>query len=64
MTKDEKDREIKEIRREAGQIWARIEQDYINLRYTERLKYAQIRLQELRNRLQELERSDGNEQGN
>jgi len=58
MTKDEKDREIKEIRREAGQIWARIEQDYINLRYTERLKYAQIRLQELRNRLQELERSD------
>jgi len=55
MTKDEKDREIKEIRREAGQIWARIEQDYINLRYTERLKYAQIRLQELRNRLQELE---------
>jgi len=58
MTKDEKDREIKEIRREAGQIWARIEQDYINLRYTERLKYEQIRLQELRNRLQELERSD------
>ena len=61
MTKDEKDREIKEIRREAGQIWARIEQDYINLRYTERLKYAQIRLEELRNRLKELEGSDGNE---
>ena len=61
MTKDEKDREIKEIRREAGQIWARIEQDYINLRYTERLKYAQIRLEELRNRLRELEEG-GNEE--
>ncbi len=53
-----RDQEIRAIKREAGQIWARIEQDYINLRYTERLKYAQIRLQELRNRLQELERSD------
>jgi len=61
MTKDE---EIRAIKREAGQIWARIERDYLDLRYTERLKYAQIRLQELRNRLQELERSDGNEQGN
>ena len=67
-----RDQEIRAIKREAGQIWARIEQDYINLRSiregksafpngkpdTERLKYAQIRLQELRNRLQELERSD------
>ena len=58
MVKKTKDEEIRAIKREAGQIWARIEQDYINLRYSERLKYAQIRLQELRNRLQELERSD------
>ena len=61
MTKDE---EIRAIKREAGQIWARIERDYLDLRYTERLKYAQIRLEELRNRLKELEGSDGNEQGN
>ena len=62
MTKDE---EIRAIKREAGQIWARIERDYLDLRYTERLKYAQIRLEELRNRLRELEeRGGGNEQGN
>jgi hypothetical protein len=58
MVKMTKDEEIRAIKREAGQIWARIERDYLDLRYTERLKYAQIRLQELRNRLQELERSD------
>jgi len=62
MTRDD---EIRAIKREAGQIWARIEQDYINLRYSERLKYAQIRLEELRNRLRELEEGGGgNEQGN
>jgi hypothetical protein len=61
MTKDE---EIRAIKREAGQIWARIEQDYINLRYTERLKYAQIRLEQLRTRLAELEGGGSNEQGN
>jgi len=62
MTKDE---EIRAIKREAGQIWARIERDYLDLRYTERLKYAQIRLEELRNRLRELEEGGGgNEQGN
>ncbi len=58
MTKDE---EIRAIKREAGQIWARIERDYLDLRYTERLKYAQIRLEELRNRLRELEEG-GNEE--
>jgi len=53
-----KDQEIRAIKREAGQIWARIEQDYLDLRYTERLKYGQQRLEELRARLKELERSD------
>jgi len=55
MTKDE---EIRAIKREARQLWSRIEQDYLDLRYTERLKYAQIRFEELRNRLKELEGSD------
>ena len=59
-----KDQEIRAIKREAGQLWARIERDYINLRYTKTRRYAQQRLEELRARLKELERSDGNEQGN
>jgi len=58
MTKDE---EIRAIKREAGWLWARIERDYLDLRYTEARKYAQQRLAELRNRLEELERSDGND---
>jgi hypothetical protein len=58
MTKDE---EIRAIKREAGWLWARIERDYLDLRYTEARKYAQQRLTELRNRLKELERSDGND---
>jgi hypothetical protein len=61
MVKMTKDEEIRAIKREAGQIWARIERDYLDLRYTERLKYAQIRLEELRNRLRELEEG-GNEE--
>ena len=61
MTKDE---EIRAIKREAGQIWARIERDYLDLRYTERLKYAQQRLEQLRARLAELEGGGVNEQGN
>ncbi len=61
MTKDE---EIRAIKREAGQIWARIERDYLDLRYTERLKYGQQRLEQLRARLAELEGGGGNEQGN
>jgi len=58
MTKDE---EIRAIKREAGWLWARIERDYLDLRYTEARKYAQQRLAELRNRLKELEGSDGND---
>lgn len=58
MTKDE---EIRAIKREAGQIWARIERDYLDLRYTEARKYAQQRLVELKNRLKELEGSDDDE---
>jgi len=58
MTKDE---EIRAIKREAGWLWARIERDYLDLRYTEARKYAQQRLAELRNRLEELKRSDGND---
>ncbi len=58
MTKDE---EIRAIKREAGWLWARIERDYLDLRYTEARKYAQQRLTELRNRLEELKRSDGND---
>jgi len=58
MTKDEK---IRAIKREAGWLWARIERDYLDLRYTEARKYAQQRLVELRNRLEELKRSDGND---
>jgi len=58
MTKDE---EIRAIKREAGQIWARIERDYLDLRYTEARKYAQQRLAELKNRLKELEGSDDDE---
>jgi len=59
-----KDQEIRAIKREAGQIWARIERDYLDLRYTERLKYAQQRLEQLRARLAELEGGGVNEQGN
>jgi hypothetical protein len=58
MTKDE---EIRAIKREAGWLWARIERDYLDLRYTEARKYAQQRLAELRDRLKELEGSDGND---
>jgi len=58
MTKDE---EIRAIKREAGWLWARIERDYLDLRYTEARKYAQQRLTELRDRLEELKRSDGND---
>lgn len=58
MTKDE---EIRAIKREAGWLWARIERDYLDLRYTEARKYAQQRLAELRNRLKELEGSDDDE---
>ena len=54
MTKDE---EIRAIKREAGRLWARIERDYLDLRYTEARKYAQQRLAELKNRLKELEGS-------
>ncbi len=61
MTKDE---EIRAIKREAGQIWARIERDYLDLRYTEARKYAQQRLEQLRARLAELEGGGSNEQGN
>ncbi len=61
MTKDE---EIRAIKREAGQIWARIERDYLDLRYTETRKYAQQRLEQLRARLAELEGGGVNEQGN
>ena len=56
-----KDQEIRAIKREAGQIWARIERDYLDLRYTEARKYAQQRLAELKNRLKELEGSDDDE---
>lgn len=58
MTKDE---EIRAIKREAGWLWARIERDYLDLRYTEARKYAQQRLEQLRARLKELERGGGNE---
>ncbi len=58
MTKDE---EIRAIKREAGRLWARIERDYLDLRYTEARKYAQQRLAELKNRLKELEGSDDDE---
>jgi len=56
-----KDQEIRAIKREAGQLWARIERDYLDLRYTEARKYAQQRLEQLRARLKELERGGGNE---
>jgi len=59
-----KDQEIRAIKREAGQIWARIERDYLDLRYTETRKYAQQRLEQLRARLAELEGGGVNEQGN
>jgi len=58
MTKDE---EIRAIKREATWLWARIERDYLDLRYTEARKYAQQRLAELKNRLKELEGSDDDE---
>lgn len=61
MTKDE---EIRAIKREARQLWSRIEQDYLDLRYTEARKYAQQRLEQLRARLAELEGGGVNEQGN
>jgi len=61
MVKMTKDEEIRAIKREATWLWARIERDYLDLRYTEARKYAQQRLAELKNRLKELEGSDDDE---